>query len=514
MKLAILGGGGVRIPMFVRGVLSRPGSSFSEICLFEPDQMRRDTIGRLSAEVAAALGHRGVVRVTADVEEAFTGADFVFSAIRVGGDRGRVIDEEVALRRGLVGQETIGPGGCAMALRTIPVILSYCETLARCAPGAVLINFTNPAGLITQAISLHATARAVGVCDTPSSVLARLGEFLAADRHSVAFCYGGLNHLGWISSFTVAGREHVGTLLERYEELQRFDHSFAAFDAGFVRRLGAIPTEYDYYYYEPRRYVEAVAQAGASRGADVLRLNSGLLADIAKAFDAGDVHDAWRAYVTQMGIRRASYMRTDMAGEGMPLAAPAAGAAAPAAGGAAPGTGHDAGDLGPAGSAAPGTGHDAGDLGPAGGAAPGTGHDAGDLGPAGSADIRPGGYEGVALQVIAALTDRKPGAVIVNTRNGACLPFLDPDDVVEVPAHIDGGGIAPLAGCELPRSARGLVTQVKEYEREVVSAAVTGDAERAALALALHPLVPGVTVAREMMSEYREQHGPSLAYLH
>src|SRR5262249_58410295 len=202
-----------------------------------------------------------------------------------------------------------------------PVILSYCETLARCAPGAVLINFTNPAGLITQAISLHATARAVGVCDTPSSVPARLGEFLGADWNSVAFCYAGLNHLGWISSFTVAGREHVGALLERYEELQRFDHSFAACDAGFVRRLGAIPTEYDYYYYEPRRYVEAVAHAGASRGADVLRLNSGLLTDVARAFSAGDVHDAWHAYVTQMGIRRASYMRTDIAGESMPIPA-------------------------------------------------------------------------------------------------------------------------------------------------------------------------------------------------
>ena len=94
------------------------------------------------------------------------------------------------------------------------------------------------------------------------------------------------------------------------------------------------------------------------------------------------------------------------------------------------------------------------------------------------------------------------------------LVLVDPDDVVEVPAHIDGGGVAPLAGGTLPRSARGLVTQVKEYEREVVSAAVTGDAERAALALALHPLVPGVTVAREMMSEYRERHGPDLAYLH
>ena len=138
-------------------MLSRPGTSFREICLFEPDQTRRETIGRLAVEVAAALGHRDVVRVTPDAEEAFTGADFVFSAIRVGGDRGRLIDEEVALRRGLVGQETTGPGGCAMALRTIPVVLSYCDALARYAPGAVLINFTNPAGLITQAISLHAS---------------------------------------------------------------------------------------------------------------------------------------------------------------------------------------------------------------------------------------------------------------------------------------------------------------------------------------------------------------------
>src|SRR5215467_7480847 len=412
MKLAILGGGGVRIPLFVRGVLARPGATFSEICLFEPDQTRRDTIGRLSVAVADALGHRDVVRVTADAEEAFTGADFVFSAIRVGGDRGRLIDEEVALRRGLVGQETTGPGGCAMALRTIPVVLSYCEALARYAPGAVLINFTNPAGLITQAISLHATVRAVGVCDTPSGALDRLAEFLGADRDEVGFSYAGLNHLGWISSFRVAGRDCIGPLLQRYEELQRFDHRFAAFDPDFVRRLGAVPTEYDYYYYEPRRYVEAVAQAGASRGADVLRLNSGLLGDIAKAFEAGDIHDAWHAYIPQMRIRRASYMRTDMAGEAMPIGAPAGGQD-----GDTDATDHDLGDLGPAGGA----------DGPAGGSRGGVPPE----------QHRPGGYDGVALAVIAALTGRRPASVIVNTRNGASMPFLDPDDVVEVPAHID-----------------------------------------------------------------------------
>jgi 6-phospho-beta-glucosidase len=460
MKLAVLGGGGVRVPAFIRGVLSRP-PVFDRICLFEPDALRRETIGRLAAELAAPLGQPGVVTVTPDVAEAFTGADFVFSAIRVGGDSGRVIDEDVALRRGLVGQETTGPGGCAMALRTIPVVLSYCDLLARYAPRAVLINFTNPAGLITQAISQHATVQAVGVCDTPSGTIDRLAQFLGAGRGEVGFSYSGLNHLGWFSSVTVGGDERIGTLLARYSELQRFDHRFAPFDPGLVRMLRAVPTEYLYYFYEPQRYVDAVARAGASRGVSVRRLNTDLMAGIAKAFETGDVHDAWSAYSALMGIRHDSYMRADMDGDTMPE--PGAGPAARAL-----------------------------------------------LTPAG-ADAH--GYERIALQVIDGLTGRKTGKVIINTRNGGTLGFLDPDDVIETPAHVHSGGIAPLAAGALPRSVQGLITRVKEYERQVVNAAVSGDAELAALALALHPLVPGVTVAKEMMSEYRERHGPHLAYL-
>jgi 6-phospho-beta-glucosidase len=435
MKLTVLGGGGVRVPAFIRGLLSSRGAAFDEICLFEPDELRRRTTGRLSAELADALGRPGLVRLTAEAEEAFAGADFVFSAIRVGGDAARVVDEEVALRRGVVGQETTGPGGCAMALRTIPVLLSYCDILARCAPGAVLINFTNPVGVITQAISLRTRVRVVGVCDTPSSTLDRLAGFLGADRDKISFSYGGLNHLGWITSFAVDGEERIGTLLDRYEELRRFDHVFAAFDPDQVRRLGAIPTEYVYYFYEPARYVAAVARAGASRGADVLRLNSELLAAIASAFDAGGVDDAWSAYSTLMGVRRDTYMRTDTDGDSQQAQARARRAAAS---------------------------------------------------PAGPGGGRPGGYEGVALQVIDGLTARSPGEVIVNTRNGASLGFLEPDDVVEVPALVHGGGVSPLAVGRLPRSAMGL---------------------------AVHPLVPGVTVAREMISEYRERHGPYLAYL-
>jgi 6-phospho-beta-glucosidase len=450
------------MPAFVRALLSSGANIFDEISLFEPDPVRRQTTGRLAVEIADYLGYPGMVSITADPGEAFSGAAFVFSAIRVGGDQGRVIDEQVALSRGLVGQETTGAGGAAMALRTIPVVLSYCELLARHSPGAVLINFTNPAGIITQAISLHGGVRAVGVCDTPNGALERLGSFLRAEPESVSFAYSGLNHLGWISSFSVDGDERIDELLRRYEDLQRFDHRFAAFDADMVRRVGAVPTEYVFYYYDSRRYVQDVARAGTSRGQDVVRLNEELLGGIGRAFEKGDVEDAWSTYSLLLGVRRDTYMRTDTEGDNHQQQARARRAA---------------------------------------------------NGPAPIDGAEMGGYEGVALKVIAGLSSRKPSTVIVNTTNGSSVSFLRPDDVVEVPAYVHGGGLEPLAAGPLPRSARGLVSQVKEYERTLVQAAVTGDAGLAEVALSLNPLVPGISAARELLDEYRERHGADLAYL-
>jgi 6-phospho-beta-glucosidase len=469
MKLTILGGGGMRMPAFVRAVLSQGSAAggaaprFDQICLLEPDQLRRDTIGRLAVEVAAALGQAGRVAVTADAEQALTGADFVFSAIRVGGDRGRVIDEQVALRRGLVGQETTGPGGCAMALRTIPVVLGYCELIARVAPHATLINFTNPAGLITQAISRQGAVRAVGVCDTPGGTAEHLAAFLGVGPDAAEFGYAGLNHLGWITSVLVNGDERIGEIIGRFGELQASDHRFAAFDPALIRRVGAVPTEYVYFYYDPQRYVRGVAAAGASRGQDLERLNGELLGAVAKAFADGRIQDAWAAYARLLGVRRDTYMRADMHGDSGQAAARAQRAAAP---------------------------------------------------PSAIDAAQIGGYEALALRVIDGLTDTRPGRVIVNLRNDGALAALGTDDVVEVQAQVSAAGLVPLPAPELPRSARALVEQVKEYELATVEAAMTGDAQLAAVALALHPLVPGSTVARELLAEYREQHGASLAYLH
>lgn len=462
MKLSVLGGGGVRMPAFVHAVLTGSPGMFSEICLLEPDPVRYRTIARLAVEVARLLDQPGVVTVTDDPERALTGADYVFSAIRVGGDQGRIIDERVALRRGIVGQETTGAGGCAMALRTIPVVLAYCELLSECSPDATLINFTNPVGLITQAISDQGRVRAVGVCDTPSATIEQLAAFTATPPSQVCAGYAGLNHLGWVTSFSAGGIDLMPDLVARFDELARFDHHFAAFDATLIRRVGAIPTEYVYYYYDERRYLDGVARAGASRGEDVARLNEELVAAVGRALAVGDVPAAWSAYTRLMGVRSDTYMRTDVEGSSGQAAARAARAVAGTV--------------------------------PVGG-------------------TRPGGYEGLALRVIDGLSGRAPGTVILNVPNGTSMDFLDPGDVVETAARVDATGIAVLPAPELPRSARALVMAVKEYERGVVDASLSGSADEAAAALSLHPLVPGISAARQLVTDYRVEHREHLAYL-
>ena len=354
-----------------------------------------------------------------------------------------------------------------MALRTIPVVLGYCELISKVAPHATLINFTNPAGLITQAISAQGKVRAVGVCDTPGGTVQRLADFLHADRGDVSAAYGGLNHLGWVCSLRVGGEERMDELLARFDELQRFDHRFAAFDAAVVRHVGAIPTEYVYYFYDGRRYLDEVARAGASRGQDVLQLNAELLSGLAKAFDDG-VDAAWSAYETLLGVRRDTYMQTDTRGDSGQGEARARRAA----------------QRGPGLAAAP-----------------------------------LGGYEGLALQVIDGLSGHGERELIVNTPNQVLgettlsLDFLEPDDIVEVPALVTPDGVSPRPVAGLPRSGQALVEQVKEYERGVVEAAMTGDAGLAGVALSQHPLVPGITAARELIAEYRAEHGKHLAYL-
>jgi len=261
MRLTILGGGGFRVPLVHRALLA--DRTVTALVLHDVDEQRLAAIAKVLAEQAAGVPDAPEVVVTTDLRTALAGADFVFSAIRVGGLRGRAVDERIAVEEGVIGQETVGAGGIAYGLRTVPVALEIARTVAEVAPRAWVINFTNPAGTVTEAMAGRLGDRVIGICDSPAGLGKRVMKALGVRR---AFLdYAGLNHLGWLRAVVVDGEDVLPRLLSDDARLESFEEG-KLFGAPWLRALGAIPNEYLHFYYFAR---EAV-RAGQSRGAFLL----------------------------------------------------------------------------------------------------------------------------------------------------------------------------------------------------------------------------------------------------
>ncbi|MEU9480122.1 6-phospho-beta-glucosidase [Streptomyces sp. NPDC048191] len=267
MKLTILGGGGFRVPL-VHGALltDRTEGQVTEVVLHDLDDRRLHAVRRVLDEQAAGVPDAPRVTATTDLDEALAGADFVFSAIRVGGLEGRANDERVALAEGVLGQETVGAGGIAYGLRTVPVAVDIARRVARLAPDAWVINFTNPAGLVTEAMSRHLGERVIGICDSPVGLGRRIARVLGADPQETFIDYVGLNHLGWVRGVRVAGRDELPRLLADPALLGSFEEG-KLFGVDWLRSLGVIPNEYLHYYYFNREAVRAYQDAEQTRGA-------------------------------------------------------------------------------------------------------------------------------------------------------------------------------------------------------------------------------------------------------
>src|SRR5580692_745518 len=197
MKLAIIGGGGFRVPLV------------DQVWLYDTSPARLAVI----ADVLGQLGGSLPVHVTTVLDEALAGSDFVFSAMRVGGLAGRVADERAAIALGLIGQETTGPGGIAYALRTIPVAMEMARRVLAVAPEAFVINITTPAGMITEAMQSLLGDRVIGICDTPSGLGTRLAALCGVPAGEVRLDYAGLNHLGWLRGAHYQNRDLVREVL-------------------------------------------------------------------------------------------------------------------------------------------------------------------------------------------------------------------------------------------------------------------------------------------------------------
>lgn len=289
-RLTILGGGGFRVPL-VYGALLGGESPIDEVVLHDVDSGRLAAIGRVLAAMSA--GHRAPrITATTDLTEALTGAGFVFSAIRVDGLAGRVVDERVALAEGVLGQETVGAGGIAYALRTVPVAAAIARRVAQVAPDAWVINFTNPAGLVTEAMSGHLGDRVIGICDTPSSLVRRVLRAVAAP--SARAEYAGLNHLGWLTGVRQDGRDLLPQLLADDAAVRSLDEG-RLFGAQRLRELGVVPNEYLHYYYDTSEIVQAASDAPETRGEYLLRQQNACYAALA----GPDPLSAWRSALRQ-----------------------------------------------------------------------------------------------------------------------------------------------------------------------------------------------------------------------
>ena len=303
MKLTIVGGGGFRVPLVYGALLAkRETLPFDEVVLHDLDAGRMERMAGVLRGLAQERGAELPFRATTDLDDAVEGADFVFSAIRVGRLEGRVVDESVPLARGVLGQETTGPGGICFALRTIPEMLKLATTVAERAPGAWVINFTNPAGMVTEALQQVLGDRVVGICDSPSGLCRRVARAVghAPRRHVVRLLRPQPPRL----AAGGARRRHrpaAGAARRRRASSAAFEEG-RLFGGDWLRALGMIPNEYLYYFYFHSDAVESIRK-GVPRGAQLLESQA--------AFYARNGDDAlaeWRA-------TRAERDRTYMAAE-------------------------------------------------------------------------------------------------------------------------------------------------------------------------------------------------------
>ncbi|MGO1056837.1 6-phospho-beta-glucosidase [Crossiella sp. CA198] len=431
MRLVILGGGGFRVPLVHGRLLADPDRLVDELVLHDVDQDRLTAVTAVLDAQAANAPWRPKLSSTSNLDEALRGADVIFSAIRVGGLTGRSADERHAINAGLLGQETVGAGGISYALRTVPVAVDIAERIARYAPDAWTINFTNPAGTVTEAMSAVLGDRVIGICDSPIGLCRRVAAALEIPVETAWFDYAGLNHLGWLRAVLVNGRDRLPELLANEQKLQSFEEG-RLFEPDWLRALGAIPNEYLHYYYYTRETTQEIAANPAPRG-QFLHTQQSTFYQQALATP--------ESALTLWQETRSERERTYLA-EARQIA---------------------------------------------------------DAGERTTCDTDGGGYEQVALDLMAAITANRAATMILNVRNRGALPGLDADAVVELPCLVDANGARPIAVDPLDGPALSLVQQVKAVERETIAAARTGSREKALRALAGHPLVDSVRAARAVL---------------
>ena len=281
MKIAVIGGGSTYTPELIDGILQRHDRlPVSVIHLVDIDLTRLEIIAAFAKRMVKAAGREIEIEFSTDAREGIRGAAFVVSQFRVGSQKARHRDEMLGRKHGLVGQETVGVGGFAKALRTIPVALEIAQIIQEEAPDAMLLNFTNPAGLITQALKSHAPkVKSIGLCNVPWNTRIEIASALDVSPASVEFDYVGLNHLSWIRGVKVDGADRSPEAIAAFRGLtiNKADPGDSpAWLQSTIDYLQAIPNYYLLYYYEEKAWID-YQRNNPTRASEVMKIEDILM---------------------------------------------------------------------------------------------------------------------------------------------------------------------------------------------------------------------------------------------
>jgi 6-phospho-beta-glucosidase len=284
-KICVIGGGGTYSPELMEGLIGRAAElRIGEVIFHDIDAQRLGVVGSLCARMCRAAGDPFRFGLTNDLCAAVRGARVVFTQIRAGGQQARILDEKIGMKFGLIGQETTGVGGFAKALRTIPAVLKTCRDIERLAPRAWMINFTNPSGIVTEAVLRHSRVRCIGLCNIPVNLRMDIALALGVPPESVSLDYVGLNHLAWVRRVFVNGKDVSSRLLH---SALRTPHSALRarpanipdmdYPPALLRALRMFPAYYNRYYYMEESMKSLARRKKLTRGEQVLAIERRLL---------------------------------------------------------------------------------------------------------------------------------------------------------------------------------------------------------------------------------------------
>ena len=447
MKLTVIGGCGSRSLMLAKCLAQQAESlGITEVVFMDTDQERVRVFGSMVKEVFARTAPSVHYVCTTDEKEAVWEADFIITTIRAGKEESRIIDERVALKHRVIGQETTGVGGFAMALRSIPTLLHYCELIRRyAAPNVMVFNFTNPAGLVTQALRDQGYSFVYGICDAPSGFMRQVAGLYKAEASDFQVHLIGLNHLSYFTSVKKENREMLPEILKDPRLYEQTDMRY--FEPKLAQHMGCMLNEYLYYFYYREKALQNIQKTGETRGERIKRINDCMLQELGR-YDAGkDFDKMLEIYRDHTYMRESNYMQGETSVARDDACIP-------------------------------------------------------------KFDLNTkdeGGYAGVALALMRAKITGKEGEMILCMPNQGTVDWLKDTDVIEVSCHISKAGAVPKPGpYTLPQSAKQLICAVKYYERTAAQAIVERNAKKAIDALMVNPLVNSYSLAEELLREYLE----------